>query len=248
MLKILPKTKTKKSSFHMQRNILMLIILCFSMTLMACQEKKDENEELAGSEEVPAAQVEEDSENPDNTVIENTEEELLSDKDMHYNTGIEPDTDYILKVQGELFENVSNEDDLNIIKKTAHSLHMYIESDIFYTLQYSHKPDSPAWNNIDDDPNDDVIPAHTGEDFINDITMIYELLNNELCKNDIETMKEQMEYVLEAHDIETFYLIHQEIHDFDYWLINYPTENLEMAPPDWNGINVYFDVLECLQK
>ncbi len=114
------------------------------------------------------------------------------------------------------------------------------------------EPDSPYW-----------YPSITGEEFTDPFSSevylngdasfngVLKQLEN-VCNTikDAET-KESFEIICgdlksacDNRDIGSLFTVHESIHDFDYFGINYPAYFELLAPPDWNGINIYFGHLE----
>ena len=64
-------------------------------------------------------------------------------------------------------------------------------------------------------------------------------MQNQSVKEDLEKACELLRKGINNHDISKLFEAHEIIHDYDYWVINTPLE-LEIAPPDWEGVHVYF--------
>ncbi|MEE1198990.1 MAG: hypothetical protein U0K54_07600 [Acutalibacteraceae bacterium] len=110
------------------------------------------------------------------------------------------------------------------------------------------EPDSPYW-----------YPSITGEKFTDPFSgEIY--INGDACFNDVlgqlekvsNTIKDiktkkalqiicrDLKSACDNRDIGSLFTVHESIHDFDYFAINYPAHFELLAPPDWDGINTYF--------
>ena len=134
-----------------------------------------------------------------------------------------------------------NESSRKIVKDKIFNVHSYIECELVEDFKGDCSKDSKVWNNIDDNPKDNVISGYTIPDMISDLERVSTIINKESFSERINHIVEELQQL--THDIELFYKIHQETHDLSYWAINYPLEDLKIAPADWHGIYVYFGTL-----
>ena len=56
-------------------------------------------------------------------------------------------------------------------------------------------------------------------------------------------MCEDFVEAISNHDLGAVFAVHEYIHDYDYYVINYPVQ-YSMTPPDWGGIDEYFGRIE----
>lgn len=92
-----------------------------------------------------------------------------------------------------------------------------------------------------------LVYEDTGPAMIEQIQKAADGVKDESLLADLKTIQETMQSAVEHHRIEDLDTVHRLLHDCDYWLVNYPVKTLAIAPPDWDGINVYFDCLESLR-
>ena len=166
----------------------------------------------------------------------------LSQRALHYDTGVS-----ISKEKSEALKKMwlddLNESSRKIVKDKIFNVHSYIECELVEDFKGDCSKDSKVWNNIDDNPKDNVISGYTIPDMISDLERVSTIINKESFSERINHIVEELQQLKKTHDIELFYKIHQETHDLSYWAINYPLEDLKIAPADWHGIYVYFGTL-----
>ena len=76
----------------------------------------------------------------------------------------------------------------------------------------------------------------------NNIKDIANIIKDEKTKEIFNRIYEELNEAMENKDIAELFEIHKQIHDFDYWIINYPAR-FDVAPaPDWDGIESYFGI------
>ena len=62
-------------------------------------------------------------------------------------------------------------------------------------------------------------------------------------KDVLTTIKSDYTNSFKYHDIGSLFALHEVIHDYDYYVVNYPI-SYSIAPPDWGGLDDYFGHLE----
>lgn len=170
----------------------------------------------------------------------------LSQRALHY------DTDFsISKEKSEALKKMwlddLSESDCKTVKEKINNVHSYLECELVEEFRGECPKDSVVWNNIDDDPNDNVIPGYTIPDIISDLESASSIVNKQSFSERISNIVRELQKLKKTHDIDLFYKIHQETHDLSYWAINYPLESLKIAPADWHGIYVYFGTLDDVE-
>ena len=56
----------------------------------------------------------------------------------------------------------------------------------------------------------------------------------------IKNIHINLQKAMDRHDIEGCFKAHEAIHDYDYWIINYPAYFDTFPATDWGGVDVYF--------
>lgn len=78
---------------------------------------------------------------------------------------------------------------------------------------------------------------------IADLEPIRLLIQDPTFQSDVAAMQTLIREAVPNHDLSKFVELHKMLHDFDYWVINYPAYFPLTAPPDWGGITCYYGVL-----
>lgn len=74
----------------------------------------------------------------------------------------------------------------------------------------------------------------------NNIRDIANILKDKETKEIFNSIYDKLNKAMENKDISELFKIHEQIHDFDYWIINYPAYFDNAPAPDWEGIETYF--------
>lgn len=170
---------------------------------------------------------------------------------LHKSDIATPHEDVCLSVQNNAFYDLSTEEK-EFVCNELRIAHMQIENMLLDSVSRLKDPDSQYW-----------YPAITGEPFIDPFSgekytngdwcfnsvieyldNISNTIRNKEIKSQFEAMSESLRKACDNHDIGGIFAIHEFIHDYDYFAINYPAYFELLAPPDWNGINIYFGHLE----
>lgn len=169
-----------------------------------------------------------------------------------HKSGIElPYESYSLAVQNKVLENL-NDNEKEYVSMQLRELHMQIENMLLHYVSILKDPDSKYWSSaITGEPTKDPF---SGEAYINGdwcfnyiikrLSDIANVIKNEDIKADFFKMSKELERACNYHDIGGIFAIHEYIHDYDYFAANYPPYFKLLAPPDWDGVNVYFGHLE----
>ena len=135
-----------------------------------------------------------------------------------------------------------------LVYKKLREAHMMMEILLLENVSLLKDPDSQYWHpNITGEP---FIDPFSGEEFIQgeysfngllgQVEKIYDVIKDAETKKAFETMCEDIKAACDNRDIGSLFTVHESIHDFDYFAINYPAYFELLAPPDWKGINIYF--------
>ena len=219
---------------------MIVVTLAVCIITGAFVHKNTKNNKMSNrfAEIVETTQNEQDTEQDETTAVALK----LSQRALHYDTGVS-----ISKEKSEALKKMwlddLNESSRKIVKDKIFNVHSYIECELVEDFKGDCSKDSEVWNNIDDNPKDNVISGYTIPDMISDLERVSTIINKESFSERINHIVGELQQLKKTHDIELFYKIHQETHDLSYWAINYPLEDLKIAPADWHGIYVYFGTL-----
>lgn len=165
---------------------------------------------------------------------------------LHKSDLEKPDEEKIIDLQKQIFKDLSPEKILEI-QDILRWTHVHMESQLIESVNIIKDPESLYWEQ-----------SNYGGEFIDPITSVrtdksdcfnIKLENLEKIKNIIkdESTKEEFENIIEIfkeamnnHDLAGCFKVHEFIHDYDYYAVNYPAYFPTYPPPDWEGINVYF--------
>lgn len=144
--------------------------------------------------------------------------------------------------------NGLNENEVEQINKKLREAHITLEFLLMNGTKNLKQSDSIYWNLYN---NAETITEPTGEELdftanscfqaiANNIAEIADVLLDKETKEIFKETYERLEKAMEYKDLGEIFKIHEVIHDFDYWIINYPAHYDTAPAPDWEGIETYF--------
>lgn len=74
----------------------------------------------------------------------------------------------------------------------------------------------------------------------NNIMDIVNIIKDEETVELFNSIYEELNKAMEYKDIGEIFEVHEKIHDYDYWIINYSAHYDTAPAPDWEGIETYF--------
>lgn len=130
-------------------------------------------------------------------------------------------------------------------------LHIQIEEFLLGNVSLLKEPDSIYWKRYElkrDEVFKDPISGTEGIDNTYHIMLDYfetliSLAKDKEIRNALTVMKSDYINAFKFHDIGNLFSVHEVIHDYDYYVVNYPI-SFSTAPPDWGGLDDYFGRLE----
>ena len=130
-------------------------------------------------------------------------------------------------------------------------LHIQIEDFLLGNVSTLKEPDSIYWKIYElkrDVVFKDPISGTESIDNTYHIMLDYfdtliSLAKDKEIRNALSVMKSDYINAFKFHDIGSLFSVHEVIHDYDYYVVNYPI-SFWVAPPDWGGIDEYFGHLE----
>lgn len=130
-------------------------------------------------------------------------------------------------------------------------LHIHIEDFLLGNVSLLKEPDSIYWKRHElkrDEVFKDPISGTQGIDntyhiMLEHFETLISLAKDKEIQNALTVMKSDYINAFKFHDIGSLFSVHEVIHDYDYYVVNYPI-SFSLAPPDWNGIDEYFGHLE----
>lgn len=142
------------------------------------------------------------------------------------------------------------ENDLKEIKKTIRNLHYEIEIFLLKEVSFLKETDSIYWDYvISEEIFTDPITGERRKFDMNRI-MIYELefiisaLKDESAKDDLTKALNLWEESIKNHNLKGLFEVHEYLHDYDYYALNFPTKYVYNEFADYQGLDDYFGHLE----
>lgn len=144
-----------------------------------------------------------------------------------------------------------NDEEKKIASEELREAHIMIEILLLENVSYLKEPDSPYWYPCI--TGEEFVDPFSGEVYINGeysfngvsekIQNVANTIKNEKVKNFLQIICDDLQSASDNHDIGSLFIVHEKIHDCDYWGINYPAYFELLAPPDWKGLEKYFGYL-----
>ena len=156
-----------------------------------------------------------------------------------------PDKSVCLKAQKQALAGLSDAQKENV-QTAVREEHVRIEFFLLREVALLKSPRSPYWAYLEHTgtisiPGDAKVWNVWDKDtIIESLKAISSPIKNEAVKSDFKQMQDTLQAAVERHDLRKVFSYHEMIHDYDYWIINYPAYFPTAAPPDWAGIQVYF--------
>ena len=163
-----------------------------------------------------------------------------------HKSNLEKPSNEICKIeQDKALEGLSAEE-RESVQEILRETHVYMEYLLIEAVRMIKEPDSPYWNKFT--INAPYIDPYTGNTVISngfynnvdDLKKIEDIIKNNDTKENIKRIYNQLQNAMDNHDLEQCFKVHEKIHDYDYWIINYPVHFATFPPADWGGIDTYF--------
>jgi hypothetical protein len=86
-----------------------------------------------------------------------------------------------------------------------------------------------------------------GDTIIASLEKAHILAKDSAFQADIAKMQDLVRKAVAHHDLSKFVELHAMLHDYDYWIVNYPIYYPKIAPSDWSGVKCYFGVINSIK-
>ncbi len=159
-----------------------------------------------------------------------TEKYYLHDSDLEI-----PKQEICYEVQNKVLSEL-DENNKAILQKQIRDEHISMERQILEGIQALKDSNNPVWEN-------NYLLTFN----LQRTKELYNIVQNEQVKEDLKQTINLFEKAINEHSIKKLLEVHKIIHDYDYWIINYPPIEFEYAPPDWEGANTYFGTVSILK-
>lgn len=136
------------------------------------------------------------------------------------------------------------------IKKKIRNLHYEIESFLLVEVSYLKENDSVYWDYIKSEENflDPISNIERKFDInnimVSELEYIISSVNDKTTKANLSEALAIWKESVETHNLEGLFKVHEYLHDYDYYAINYPTHYVYSEFADYQGLDDYFGHLE----
>lgn len=169
---------------------------------------------------------------------------------LHNSDLDKPDAEHCLDWQEKILKDF---DDTQKEKfcETFKYLHIHLENFLLGNISLLKEPDSIYWKRHElerDEVFKDPISGSEGIDnsyhiMLDGFETLISMAKDTQTREMLIVMKADYINAFKHHDIGSLFSVHEVIHDFDYFAVNYPI-SFSLAPPDWGGIDDYFGHLK----
>lgn len=162
---------------------------------------------------------------------------------LHKSSIEAPSKALCLEVKERALDNLDKEK-TDYISTKMRNVHYTIELLLIENVSFLKEPDSSCWElaitgngqNVDNG-------AFSFNGVMENIQEISITIEDEETKMVLKKLYEELKKACDNRDVEKIFKVHEVIHDYDYYAINYPA-HYDLQPADWGGIGVYFGHLE----
>ncbi len=160
-----------------------------------------------------------------------------------------PDKDFLQKYISKATHNLSKENKKEI-KKKIRSIHYETEIFLLNNVSLLKEKDSIYWEYVSNgesftDPitgNENVFSVN--KNVITEFSKIIEIIEDTDTKKNLKTALSLWKKSVKSNDLEGLFKVHEYIHDYDYYIFNYPTQYVYDERADYQGLDDYFGRIE----
>lgn len=167
---------------------------------------------------------------------------------LHKSDLEEPSNEVCKNLQKKALDGL-NETEVKNVQKLLRETHVMLEYRLIDAVRLIKEPDSPYWTkfNIDavykDPSSGNMVKSDGFYNNVEDLKKLEDMIKEAQTKEKIKEIYSQLQEAMDKHDLEGCFKVHEIIHDYDYWCINYPAYFATFPPADWGGINTYFGTI-----
>lgn len=168
---------------------------------------------------------------------------------LHKSDLEKPSQEACLKAQKEALQEL-NETEIKNVQQILRETHIMLEYRLIDAVRLIKEPNSPYWAkfNMDEpylDPlSGNIVKSDGFYNNIEDLKKIENIIKEPETKEKIKEIYTKFQIAMDNHDLEGCFKAHEAIHDYDYWIINYPVYFETYPPADWGGITTYFGTIQ----
>ncbi len=169
---------------------------------------------------------------------------------LHKSNLEKPLKELCLKAQKEALQGL-NETEIKNVQQTLRETHIMLEYRLIDAVELIKEPNSPYWESfatagVHKDPYSgvNVLNSNGFYNHVENLKKIENIIKEPETKEKIKEIYTKFQIAMNNHDLEGCFKAHEAIHDYDYWIINYPVYFETYPPADWGGIDTYFGTIE----
>lgn len=158
-----------------------------------------------------------------------------------HKSSLEPPTQAVcLQAQENALRGLDAAGKKTVAEKTR-SAHYTLESLLLENVSYLKEPDSTAWELAITGHGQNVeTGAFSFDGVAANLRTVADALKDAAAKRVFEALCADLQKACEQRDVGKIFELHEILHDYDYFAINYPAHYDLTEPADWGGIDVYF--------
>lgn len=158
-----------------------------------------------------------------------------------------------LKAQKQVLDGLTDTQ-IKTVQDIIRDEHVRIEFELLDHVKILKSSSDPHWEFLERTgvisiPGEAVVDNQWAKSTIlQKLNKVDSMIQDETTKSDFKRMKETLETAINTHNLHKLFAYHEMIHDYDYWVINYPAFYPTDPAPDWGGIEAYFGTTSLLPK
>lgn len=167
---------------------------------------------------------------------------------LHDSTLDKPSNDTYMNAQSIILSGLSDVEISNL-RKQIHDVHSLLEFDLVDNVETLKNANNIYWEpaTIDEvftQPNGVKIQSDGFWQYRDSLQDLLDLNLNDSARSILNTIISRLQNGMDNHDLSECFEVHKLLHDFDYWIVNYPVGSFYAEPADWGGLDCYFGTIE----
>lgn len=167
---------------------------------------------------------------------------------LHDSNLEKPSEDTCYNMQKLILSGLSDVE-ITTLQTEIHNIHSSLEFYLVDRTNILKDTNSIYWEpaTIDEiftQPNGVKIQSNGFWEYRNLLQELLKLNLNDTTRNIINDIVSKLQFGMDNRDLSECFEVHKLLHDFDYWIVNYPISSFTVAPADWGGIDCYYGLIE----
>lgn len=157
-----------------------------------------------------------------------------------HKSSIEPPTKSTsLKIKNRILYNL-DDDEKEYVSNKLRNVHYTLELLLIENVSFLKEPDSTCWEMAITGHAQNVEKGvFSFNGVMENIQAITVAIKDKKAKKVFEECYKELKRACDNRNVEKIFKVHEVIHDYDYYAINYPA-HYDLQPADWGGIGIYF--------